>query len=502
MSETKATTATGAPESGTATLADHAPRLERAFDFEPTPDSYTLPEREIEGAVPGFLRGTYYLNGPGSFRRGDLAYHHWLDGDGLVSSLELTDRGVHFTTRWVDTRKRRDEEEAGRALYRTFGTAFEGDRLVHGIGLASPINVSAYRWCDALLAFGEQGLPWALDPDTLETRGEHDFGRLSRVAPISAHPHFDRDTGEMFNFGISYARNRPALHLYRFGRDGGLLSRRRVPLDLPCSLHDFALGRRWAAFHLAPYLLQMDALLDRGASVQEALSWQPEHGSHLLVVDRETGETVTRVQVGQGYSLHHINTFEDGDRLVVDLMEFPEPIYPQYQTVPDLFTDVPAVRPVRLVVDPQRGRLVERHEVPYPLAADFPSVDPRLSCKRYRRFWKLAISATGQPGRKFFDRLVAFDWDEGGVTGVYASPPGCYLGGEPVLLPDPAVPEQGVVICQELDVEARRTSFLLFDALDPAAGPVARLPLRAPIPLGFHASFEPAQALEPMEERA
>jgi len=474
---------------------DHAPRLERAFELEPTPASYPIPEREIEGRVPGYLRGTYYLNGPGSFRRGDLAYHHWLDGDGLVSALDFTEEGVHFTTRWVDSDKRREEEEAGRALYRTFGTSFEGDRLVHGIGLASAVNVSAYRWCDALLAFGEQGLPWALDPETLETRGQHDFGRLSPVTPFSAHPHFDRETGEMYNFGISYARNRPTLQLYRFSRDGGLISRRRVRLDLPCSIHDFALGRRYAAFHLAPYLLEMEALMERGASVQEALSWQPEHGSHLLVLDRESGEKVTQVQVGQGYSLHHINTFEDGDHLVVDLMEFPEPIYPQYQPVPDLFTDVPAVKPVRLVVDPQRGRLVERREIPFPLAADFPSVDPRRSCRRYRRFWKLAISATGRRGRKFFDQLVAFDWEEDGVSSVYHSPPGRYLGGEPVLLADPGAEEQGVVVCQELDVEARRTSFLLFDALDPAAGPMTRLALRAPIPLGFHASFQPVEGL-------
>jgi len=482
---------------GAATPADHAPLLERAFDFEPTPASYAIPAREIEGAVPTFLRGTYYLNGPGSFRRGDLAYHHWLDGDGLVSSLVFGEAregegSVRFTTRWVDSVKRREEEAAGRALFRTFGTAFEGDRLLHGIGLASPVNVSTYRWCDALLAFGEQGLPWALDPETLETRGVHDFGRLSPVSPFSAHPHFDRETGEMFNFGISYARNRPALHLYRFGRDGELLSRRRVRLDLPCSLHDFALGKRYAAFHLAPYLLEMEALMERGASIQEALSWQPEHGSHLLVVDRESGDVLTRVQVGQGYSLHHVNTFEDGDLLVVDLLEFPEPIYPQYETVPDLFTDVPAVRPVRLVVDPRNDRLVERREIPYSLAADFPSIDPRLSCHRYRRFWKLAISATGKPGRKFFDRLVAFDWEEDGVTGVYESPPGRFLGGEPVLLADPAAEERGVVICQELDVRERRTSFLLFDAIDPAAGPIARLPLRQPIPLGFHASFQAA----------
>jgi carotenoid cleavage dioxygenase-like enzyme len=50
------------------------------------------------------------------------------------------------------------------------------------------------------------------------------------------------------------------------------------------------------------------------------------------------------------------------------------------------------------------------------------------------------------------------------------------------------------VICQEFDAEARRSAFLLFDAYDLAAGPVARLQLAAPLPPLFHASFAPSEA--------
>ena len=77
-----------------------------------------------------------------------------------------------------------------------------------------------------------------------------------------------------------------------------------------------------------------------------------------------------------------------------------------------------------------------------------------------------------------------------GQTG--RTPAGCYLGGEPVFAPDPARPEGGAVICPEFDAERRTTTFLIFDAKDIAAGPVARLPLRDPIHLAFHASFAPA----------
>jgi all-trans-8'-apo-beta-carotenal 15,15'-oxygenase len=471
-------------------VPDHAPFLERLFESEAPEASYPL--TRVEGEIPSYVRGTYYLNGPGLFRRGDLDYRHWLDGDGRVSALRFGDDGVTLTTRFVAGPRRRDEEAAGRALYRAFGTTFDGDRLVRGIGLASPVNVSIYRWGGRLLALGEQGLPWSLDPESLETLGEETFGRLSPVSPFAAHPHLDPESGEMVCFGISYAAQRPLLYLYHLHPEKGVVARRRLLLDAPYSLHDFSLSPRYASFYLAPYLLDMEALLEGGVSVQEALSWQPQRGTRLLVVSRETGQEVASIPVGQAYSLHQINAFEDEEgRLVVDLLEMSEPAYPQYEVVPDLFTTVPPARPVRLVVDPARGELVERRELPFDLAADFPGVAPRAVGKPYRRFWMLAISKTDERGRKFFDQLVAFDWDQGGVVSTYQTRPFQYLGGEPVFVADPADPGRGVILVQLLDAGRGRGSFALFDASDVAAGPVARLHLEAMIPPGFHASFAP-----------
>jgi carotenoid cleavage dioxygenase-like enzyme len=71
---------------------------------------------------------------------------------------------------------------------------------------------------------------------------------------------------------------------------------------------------------------------------------------------------------------------------------------------------------------------------------------------------------------------------------VWLPPPGWYLGGEPAFAPDPAG-NGGAVICQRFDAGKGESAFLVFDAFDVAAGPVAVLPLEAPVHLGFHAFF-------------
>jgi all-trans-8'-apo-beta-carotenal 15,15'-oxygenase len=379
--------------------------------------------------------------------------------------------------------------EAGCALFRTFGTTFPGDRLVRGIALEPPVNVSVYPFAGRLLACGEQGLPWDLDPETLETRGPYTFGgALNPLSPFAAHAKIDPTTGELFNFGISFSADQPRLNLYRFDPEGRPLYRKRLELPYPCSLHDFVLGPRHLIFYLAPYLLDMKALA-AGSTLMQSLSWEPERGSRLLIADRETGEAVATIPVGDRYSLHTIHAHEAGGRLVVDVVELERPIYDQYEVVPDLFTDVGPGGPVRFVLDVEKGALVERIEMRYRLAPDFPAVDPRRFGKPYDRLWLLGISQTGKPGRKFFDQLAALSWSRPDEAEIWQAPTGHYLGGEPVFLGKPGKPEEGLILIQRFETDTDRSSFLLFDAGNVAAGPRAVLPLPSPMHLGFHAVF-------------
>lgn len=485
-------------------MSDFAPGLEAAFgapprEFGPGPVA-------VEGALPEFLRGSLYLVGPARFDCFGQRYRHWLDGDGMVVALHLGQGPPRAAARYVRTEKWVEEEGAGRAIYRTFGTAFPGDRLRRGRALASPANVSVLPFAGRLLVFGEQGLPYELDPSDLGTRARCDFGCLNEATPFAAHPAVDPQTGEMVNFGVSFAADRPLLHLFRFDREGRLAARSRAELAHPYSVHDFSLSRRYAVFALSPYLLDVAAMLEHGATVAESLRFEPELGARLALFDRATGELAASIPIGDGYCLHQVNAFDDGEELVVDLLELEEPVYPDYDGLPELFTRVRPAHVVRLRVDPAAGRIIERRAVGAGLAADFPVIDPQLSGLPADVFWMLAIAETGRPGRKFFDRLQRFDWRAGGVADQYVPPPWHYLAGEPVFVPAHAgsvgsgaasaasAAQAGVVLCPEFDAERCESAFVVLDALDLARGPLARLVLPSPVQLGFHAAFAPAEA--------
>src|SRR5690242_6036213 len=124
-------------------IPDFAPGIESSFP-------QTFPEHDymVEStgeAVPDFIKGAYYVNGPARFGLGELSYKHWLDGDGMVASLHFMKNEMRFRSRYIRSRKLVAEEAAGRPLFRTFGTSFPGSQLNSaGNGLESPVNVSVY----------------------------------------------------------------------------------------------------------------------------------------------------------------------------------------------------------------------------------------------------------------------------------------------------------------------------------------------------------------------
>lgn len=469
--------------SGIAPTVDLAPFLERCFLFDAVEDSY--PIASISGAIPSAIRGTYYVNGPARFERAGMRYKHWLDGDGMICALRFSDRGVDFVSRFIRTPKLNEEEAAGRFIYRGFGTSFPGDRLWRSVMLQPPVNVSVYPFAGTLLAFGEQTLPYELDPLTLETWGQYDFhGKLNEVSPFAAHAKIDPRNGNMLNFGISYAADAPVANVYEFDPSGVLIRRKRHSLDLPHSNHDFGVTPSRVVLFLSPLLMDFGKFWG-GASVMESLRWQPEKGSRILIAPREAKETAFQVPAGNGYCLHLINCFEDGKHFFVDILELEKPVYPEYQPIPDLFANVAPCRPVRYIVDLESRTVVERIAMQYECSPDFPAIDPSLTGSAYEDFWMLGISAAGRPGRKFFDQLAHGSWREGGVADVYQTEPGVYLAGEPIYI-------HGSILCERIDARNETAEFCIFDSDHVAKGPSVRIPLRHRIHPGFHASFAAA----------
>ena len=126
---------------------------------------------QVVGEIPRDLTGTYYKNGPNPAYE-PLGRYHWFDGDGMIHAITFRDGRAAYRNRYVESRGLREEREAGRALHR-------------GLLEMSPTEAPAFKntgntnivaHAGKLLALMEAALPTALQPCTLATLGEYDFG--------------------------------------------------------------------------------------------------------------------------------------------------------------------------------------------------------------------------------------------------------------------------------------------------------------------------------------
>jgi len=109
----------------------------------------------------------------------------------------------------------------------------------------------------SLLACKEDGPPFAMNPDTLETIGLWDFDSQLESATFTAHPKFDPKTGEMVCFGYeARGDGTPDVCYYTFNSHGKLLQTVWLIAPVVAMIHDFAVTenyvgteQKYEAFH-------------------------------------------------------------------------------------------------------------------------------------------------------------------------------------------------------------------------------------------------------------
>ena len=443
----------------------------------------------VQGRIPAWLTGNLVRNTPAQFEIGDTAYRHWFDGLAMLHSFSIEGQQVAYRNRFLQSPAYRAGNEAGKIKYSEFATdpcrsLFK--RLSSAFArpeLGANCNVSVNRFADEFVALTEVPLALIFDPRTLDTLGVYDYAQTD--AQIStAHPHAD----PLHDRSISYAAKLGRSNEYRFygvrGRQLDLLS--TIDTAKPAYIHSFGMTERYlvlveSAFKLASPL----SLALGGKPFIENFAWLPAEGTHLLIIDKVSGQVVTRAPADPFFAFHHVNAFEDAGDVVVDLAA-----YPNADIVNLLYLD--KLRADQVTVTSGEFR---RYRVPlgggranYERLSDENIELPRVHYERcngrpYRYAYGVSIRA-GAPD--FFNQLTKFDVVNGTVARWHEAD--CYPG-EPVFVaaPGPGAEDAGVILSVVFDAR-RDTSFLL--VLDAASfTEVARALVPQQIPLGFHGQF-------------
>lgn len=453
--------------------------------FEPVHDERDATDLAVRGEIPADLRGAYLRNGPNPLFTPLGSYTFPLEGDAMVHAVWIDgDGGARYRNRFLWNPPMRFEQEAGHALWAGLMTGWlPGPDLVPApwANAYKPqpfINVVHHggRW----LAMSEVDPPWEIDAE-LATVGDAPFTWDGAIAGCSPHTRIDPTTGEMFV--IRYDLVAPFLAWGAVGADGvATKPLEAIDLDGPHMVHDFVLTADHVVICVMPVQFDLTAMLT-GAG--DPLAWDGAQPTRIAVLPRSgTAADVRWFDVEPFWAYHFANAFEDGDQICVDFARFHH-----FALGPSQGQSGGACR---LRIDLRTGAtsLTDLDD----RICEFPRVDDRLQTLDHRRF----TASTKAPGSHHlhageFDVLLQVDTHTGDVA-EWSSPGKCF--GEVAFAPaEGSEPGEGYLVTFQSDVATRAAEWIVLDASDVAAGPIASVELPFRVPNGLHGNWFTADEL-------
>ena len=447
----------------------------------------------LSGKLPTTLRGSLYRNGPGNFSRAKQRVGHWFDGDGAILAVHFQgDNQATGVYRYVQTQGYQEELAEEKLLYGGYGTLPSGF-LPQKIGrhVKNVANTSVLAFSDEILALWEVGLPYALDPYTLKTKGMVTLG-LHGKFPYSAHPKRDEQTGEIFNFGLSYWVTHANVNLYRSDATGRILQRRKYKMPHIGYIHDIALASRYLAIAIPPIRVHTTphlALLQK--PVSECMTWDTEKGTEIWVFDRATLRRVSRIQMEPWFNWHFGNGYEAEDgSLVLSIIRYQDfQINRSLQELVNGQIKTPSPSSFwQLSLDLNRSRVIDF----YPLwqrSCEMPVVRPQEVGYKNRHTYMICHRHEYVLG-EWFRAIASYNHQTHQVTEVDFGA-SCYPS-EPIYAKDLENPEKGWILTVVYDGKTDQSEVWIFDADRLDKKPVCRLGLPEVIPLSFHGTWHPA----------
>jgi beta,beta-carotene 9',10'-dioxygenase len=477
--------------------------------FSAAADERSIDSLDVRGRLPGWLAGTLIRNGPGTFSVGEQSYRHWFDGLAMLHRFTISGGRVSYANRFLHNQAYQSARAEGRIAFSEFATdpcrsLFGRVMAVFDPRITDSAKVSIAKIAGKFTALAETPIQVIFDPETLASAGVFQYEPRTVGQMTTVHPHFEGE--DAFNLVTRY-HALSHYNFYRVKESGGQPTVDQIaslPVTRPAYLHSFGMSQNYFIIAEFPLVVNPIDLLLWLRPYIENFKWEPRRGTRFWVIDRQTGELAGQYEGEAFFAFHHINAFEAGGELVVDLAGYDDAqIIQSYylNRLRDEFNALPfgTLRRCRIPVKKaRRGRVIM--ETISDACMELPHFDYAGFNMRSDYRYVYAVSVHPQQQTGFYNRLIKLDLQSGQVVDWHEVR--CYPG-EPVFVRQPGtgalVEDQGVILSVVLDANAGTSFLLVLDAH--SFTELARAVLPHPVLFGYHGAFFEKQPVNVQEAK-
>jgi carotenoid cleavage dioxygenase len=390
---------------------------------------------EVVGKIPEDLDGAFFRVGAEWYYPPKFHDDAILNADGYVTSFRFKGGKVDYRGRWVHTHRFEQERAARRQLYGYYRNPYTDDPSVRDPqrpNLRTVSNTAPLAHAGKLFTLKEDGLPYQIDPNTLETKGTWDFHGKWKSQTFTAHPKLDPLTGEMIAFGYeATGLASDDLFIYTIDKGGQVRHEVRVKVPYVSIIHDMAITHRHVIIPFGGYVTSEQRLKDGKIH----WGWDQTKPSYIGVIPRDGDAKDMRWFKGpERCMMHTFNAYTEGNKVILYAPFYDSNFFPFFPPV-DGSPWNPAkarafIRKITLDLDSKDDSWTE--EILWPLqVVDLGKVDPRVVSLQTRylytsftdpqRPYDQAASGANAPAR-MVNSYGRFDLATGKTDSYFAGP--------------------------------------------------------------------------------
>lgn len=463
---------------------------------------------EVVGKIPEELDGAFYRVGAEWNRPPMFADDGILNADGYVSMFRFRRGKVDYRGKWVKTERFLKERAAGRALYGYYRNPYTDDPSVRdpdNPAARTVSNTATLVHAGKLFTLKEDGLPYRIDPVTLDTHGTWDFEGGWKSQTFTAHPKIDPLTGEMVAFGYeATGLASDDLWIYTIDPSGRVRNEIRIKVPYVSVVHDMALTHRHVVLPFGGYVTSLERL----EAGKIHWGWDASKPSYIGVLPREGSAKDVRWFKGpERCMMHTFNAYSEGNKVILYAPFYDSNFFPFFPPVdgspwqPEKARAF--IRKITLDLDSPSDHYQE--EILWPMeVSDLGKVDPRVLTldSRYlytgyfdpeRPFDRDLI--VGTPPARVTNCYGRFDVKTGKIDTYFAGP--VHSLQECTFIPVGRGEEgRGYLIGVASNLAELRSELVIADAQRLAEGDIARVLLPFRISAQVHGMWAEASELD------
>ncbi|XP_070499714.1 carotenoid isomerooxygenase-like [Chironomus tepperi] len=291
---------------------------------------------EIIGEIPNWISGSFILNGPGTFKVGDVSLNHVFDGMALLHRFHIDNGNVTYQCRFIKSEAYEKVKSENRLAFNEFGTTtisngsfIQKVRAFFSQNTQASDNtlVTVYPLDSEIYAITETPMIRKFNPKTLETLERYDLNKYTNIIFQPAHPQlYD---GNLYQCGLTITSEGSKYNIFCIPQGENKFDNIKMIAKVPARrkfspgyMHSFGITENY--FIIIEQPLSMPAFQMKIATYLKtpfvnAFKWLKDENTYIFLVDRVTGEVKHTFEADGFFYFHTINQYENDGHVVLDL---------------------------------------------------------------------------------------------------------------------------------------------------------------------------------------